>query len=117
MPGVRENGSRARVGPVNDEMSVIRLHVSGSRNDEARLLTLLEELERLGRIERDAIADAWFLHDEWCAVWHGHPCNCNAAIEISVRRPEKRGTEYATFPWSGFERRKTSAKRGCYGRF
>lgn len=71
---------------MNSEITVIRLQVSGSRSDAVRLFTLLEKLERAGKIEPGAIADAWVLHDEWCAVLHGsHLCNCNPAIEISVR--------------------------------
>jgi hypothetical protein len=67
---------------MRDETSIIRLPASGSRDYRARLVTLFERLELAGKIKPDAIADAWVIHDRWCAVYHGHACNCNPAIEI-----------------------------------
>jgi len=65
---------------------IIRLPVSGDQNCQAKLLSLVEELECSGKIEPGAVTEAWVAHDRWCAVYHGHPCNCNPAIEISVRQ-------------------------------
>jgi hypothetical protein len=67
---------------MRNEASIVRLPASGSRDFRARLVTLFEGVDRAGRIEPDAIADAWFIHDRWCAVYQGHACNCNPAIEI-----------------------------------
>lgn len=99
---------RERAGPVKNNVRVISLRASGSRSDAACLLRFVEELERAGKIEPGATTDAWILHDEWCAVWHGgRTCDCNAALEIGVRLslgpaggekyPENAGTGYATF--------------------
>jgi hypothetical protein len=70
---------------MRNEVSIIRLPASGSQNYEAQLFTLFEELERAGEIKAGAVADAWVLHDRWCAVYHGQPCNCNPYVEISAR--------------------------------
>lgn len=62
---------------MSNETTVIRLPVSASHNFESQLLALSEALDP------ETITDAWVLHDAWCAVYHGHACNCNLAIEIS----------------------------------
>jgi hypothetical protein len=67
---------------MRNETSIARLPASGSRVCRARPVTLSEWLERAGKIKPDAIADAWVIHDRWCAVHHVHACNCNPAIEI-----------------------------------
>jgi len=70
---------------MRNEISIVRLPASGSQNYEVQLLALFGELERAGEIEPAAITDAWVLHDVWCAVYHGHPCNCNPCVEVSAR--------------------------------
>jgi hypothetical protein len=73
---------------MRNEVLIVRLPESGSRNYEAQLRSRFEELERAGKIEPAAIADAWICHEGFCAVRHGHPCNCNASLEISLRENE-----------------------------
>ena len=67
---------------MRNETSIVRLPATGSRDYQARLVGLFEGLERTGKIKPDVVADAWVIHDRWCAVYHSHPCNCNPAIEI-----------------------------------
>jgi hypothetical protein len=65
-------------GSMSHETTVIRWPASSSQNFELQLLALSVALEP------EMITDAWVLHDTWCAVYHGHACNCNLAIEVSV---------------------------------
>jgi hypothetical protein len=67
---------------MRNETSINPLPASGSRDYLVRLVALFEELQRVGKIKPDAIADAWVIHDRRCAVYQGHACNCNPAIEI-----------------------------------
>jgi hypothetical protein len=69
---------------VRNETSIVRLPAGGGRNYQVQLAMLFEELNR--KLKPGVISDAWILHDTWCAAHHGHPCNCNLRMEISVVR-------------------------------
>lgn len=40
----------------------------------------LQKLQRQGLLPKEGLAEVAILHDDWCAIYKGQPCNCEPDI-------------------------------------
>ena len=60
------------------KMDAISIGDGPGGNYEAKVLKLIEENPKL----MCGLADIDIRHDNWCAVYGGHPCNCDPDVKV-----------------------------------